>query len=68
MFQVPTVLFRTVAVIQVTLEGKGASMSKKTKVLIEPPGFIHVVQTDKPIYKPGQTGGCLSVHAGCVGE
>ncbi|MEQ2187511.1 hypothetical protein GOODEAATRI_005428 [Goodea atripinnis] len=55
---VPTVLIRTIAEIQVTLEGQGASMSKKTKVVIEPPGFIHIVQTDKPIYKPGQTGGC----------
>ncbi|KAK5621424.1 hypothetical protein CRENBAI_006807 [Crenichthys baileyi] len=54
-FQVPTVLIRTIAEIQVTLEGQGASMSKKTKVVIEPPGFIHIVQTDKPIYKPGQT-------------
>ncbi|MEQ2279106.1 hypothetical protein AMECASPLE_006065 [Ameca splendens] len=66
-FQVPTVLIRTIAEIQVTLEGQGASMSKKTKVVIEPPGFIHIVQTDKPIYKPGQAGGCpMSVHAGSV--
>ncbi|XP_036005772.1 alpha-2-macroglobulin-like protein 1 isoform X1 [Fundulus heteroclitus] len=55
-FQVPAVMTRTVAVIQVTLAGEeGASLSKKTKVLIEPPGFIHIVQTDRPIYKPGQT-------------
>uniref|UniRef100_A0A3B5LAP7 A2ML1 protein n=1 Tax=Xiphophorus couchianus TaxID=32473 RepID=A0A3B5LAP7_9TELE len=54
-FQVPAVPVRTVAVIQVTLAGEGASMSKKTKIVIEPPGFIHIVQTDKPIYKPGQT-------------
>ncbi|KAM4590158.1 alpha-2-macroglobulin-like protein 1 [Fundulus diaphanus] len=54
-FQVPAVMTRTVAVIQVTLTGEGASLSKKTKVLIEPPGFIHIVQTDRPIYKPGQT-------------
>uniref|UniRef100_A0A3Q2YZB5 NTR domain-containing protein n=1 Tax=Hippocampus comes TaxID=109280 RepID=A0A3Q2YZB5_HIPCM len=27
----------------------------KTKILIQPPAFIHIVQTDKPIYKPGQT-------------
>ncbi|XP_019716797.1 alpha-2-macroglobulin-like protein 1 [Hippocampus comes] len=30
-------------------------MNKKTKILIQPPAFIHIVQTDKPIYKPGQT-------------
>ncbi|KAF3855000.1 hypothetical protein F7725_023055 [Dissostichus mawsoni] len=29
-------------------------MSKKTKILIERPAFIHIIQTDKPIYKPGQ--------------
>lgn len=33
-------------------------MSKKTKILIEPAAFIHIIQTDKPIYKPGQTGKC----------
>ncbi|XP_054901694.1 alpha-2-macroglobulin-like protein 1 isoform X1 [Poeciliopsis prolifica] len=54
-FQVPAVPVRRVAVVQVTLAGEGASMSKKTKIVIEPPGFIHIVQTDKPIYKPGQT-------------
>lgn len=54
--QVPTVRTRTVATIDVTIQGESASMSKKTKVLIEPPAFIHIIQTDKPIYKPGQTG------------
>lgn len=54
--QVPGVRARTVATINVTIQGESASMSKKTKVLIEPPAFIHIIQTDKPIYKPGQTG------------
>ncbi|XP_008278792.1 alpha-2-macroglobulin-like protein 1 isoform X2 [Stegastes partitus] len=54
-FQVPTVPRRTVSTIHVTLQDDTSSLSKKTKVLIEPPAFIHVVQTDKPIYKPGQT-------------
>ncbi|XP_051255182.1 alpha-2-macroglobulin [Dicentrarchus labrax] len=54
-FQVPTVRSRTVATINVTIEGESASMTKKTKILIEPPAFIHIIQTDKPIYKPGQT-------------
>ncbi|XP_034723150.1 alpha-2-macroglobulin isoform X2 [Etheostoma cragini] len=54
-FQVPTVRTRTVATINVTLQGESASMIKKTKILIEPPAFIHIIQTDKPIYKPGQT-------------
>lgn len=47
---------RTVASINITVAGESESMTKKTKVLIEPPAFIHVLQTDKPIYKPGQTG------------
>uniref|UniRef100_A0AAQ6A9J0 NTR domain-containing protein n=1 Tax=Amphiprion ocellaris TaxID=80972 RepID=A0AAQ6A9J0_AMPOC len=58
--QVPTVPRRTVASIHVTIQGENASLGKKTKVLFEPPAFIHVVQTDKPIYKPGQTGRCLT--------
>ncbi|XP_039985815.1 alpha-2-macroglobulin-like protein 1 isoform X2 [Xiphias gladius] len=54
-FQVPTVRSRIVASINVTIQGESALMSKKTKILIEPPAFIHIIQTDKPIYKPGQT-------------
>ncbi|XP_029699093.1 alpha-2-macroglobulin-like protein 1 [Takifugu rubripes] len=54
-FQVPVVRSRTVATVNVTVAGESDSMSKKTKILIEPPAFIHVIQTDKPIYKPGQT-------------
>lgn len=54
--QVPTVRSRTVATINVTIQGESALMSKKTKILIEPPAFIHIIQTDKPVYKPGQTG------------
>lgn len=53
--QVPVVK-RTVASIGVTIQGESASLSKKTKISIEPPAFIHIIQTDKPIYKPGQTG------------
>lgn len=54
--QVPTVSTRTVAAINITIQGESTSMSKKTKILIEPPAFIHIIRTDKPIYKPGQTG------------
>uniref|UniRef100_A0A3Q3DFW4 Alpha-2-macroglobulin domain-containing protein n=1 Tax=Hippocampus comes TaxID=109280 RepID=A0A3Q3DFW4_HIPCM len=54
-FQVPEVRTHTVATINVTVKGENATMNKKTKILIEPPAFIHIVQTDKPIYKPGQT-------------
>ncbi|KAM7413699.1 hypothetical protein PAMA_020876 [Pampus argenteus] len=54
-FQVPTVRTRTVATISVSIQGDNTNMTKKTKVLIERPAFIHIIQTDKPIYKPGQT-------------
>ncbi|XP_029026578.1 alpha-2-macroglobulin isoform X2 [Betta splendens] len=54
-FQVPAVRSRVLATINVTVQSDSVSMSKKTKVVIEPPAFIHVIQTDKPIYKPGQT-------------
>nr|XP_020476381.1 alpha-2-macroglobulin-like [Monopterus albus] len=54
-FQVPTVGSRTVAAINVSVQGENTSMTKKTKIAIEPPAFIHIIQTDKPIYKPGQT-------------
>lgn len=56
LLQVPVVRSRTVAFINITVAGESDSMSKKTKILIKPPDFIHVIQTDKPIYKPGQTG------------
>ncbi|XP_077422124.1 alpha-2-macroglobulin-like protein 1 [Vanacampus margaritifer] len=54
-FQVPLVRTRTVATLSVTVKGESGTMNKKTKILIMPPAFIHIVQTDKPIYKPGQT-------------
>ncbi|KAM3875368.1 alpha-2-macroglobulin [Diretmus argenteus] len=54
-FQVPTVTSRTVATVNVTIQGERDSMNKKTKILIRPPSFIDIIQTDKPIYKPGQT-------------
>ncbi|XP_024119837.2 alpha-2-macroglobulin-P-like [Oryzias melastigma] len=54
-FLVPIVSMETVASISVRIQGEEDSMSQDTKVLIEPPAFIHIVQTDKPVYKPGQT-------------
>uniref|UniRef100_A0A3P8V0X2 Alpha-2-macroglobulin-like 1 n=1 Tax=Cynoglossus semilaevis TaxID=244447 RepID=A0A3P8V0X2_CYNSE len=53
---VPVVSSRTVASVNVTVQGATESMNKKSKIVILPPDFIHIVQTDKPIYKPGQTG------------
>ncbi|XP_030599943.1 alpha-2-macroglobulin isoform X2 [Archocentrus centrarchus] len=54
-FQVPIVRRRTVAEFYVNFINGKAIMSKHVKVLIEPPAFIHIIRTDKPIYKPGQT-------------
>uniref|UniRef100_A0A3B3DR47 Alpha-macroglobulin receptor-binding domain-containing protein n=1 Tax=Oryzias melastigma TaxID=30732 RepID=A0A3B3DR47_ORYME len=54
-FMVPMVSSATVASISVKIQGRVDSLNQDTKVLIEPPAFIHIVQTDKPIYKPGQT-------------
>ncbi|XP_072310553.1 alpha-2-macroglobulin isoform X2 [Eucyclogobius newberryi] len=54
-FQAPVVPRKTVASFNVTIQGESGTLSKKAKVLIEPATFIHIIQTDKPIYKPGQT-------------
>ncbi|XP_061683780.1 alpha-2-macroglobulin-P-like, partial [Syngnathoides biaculeatus] len=54
-FKVPAVRKNTVATINVTIKGESGSMNKKTKILIVPPAFIHIIQSDKPVYKPGQT-------------
>uniref|UniRef100_A0A3Q0RJ06 Alpha-2-macroglobulin domain-containing protein n=1 Tax=Amphilophus citrinellus TaxID=61819 RepID=A0A3Q0RJ06_AMPCI len=53
--RVPIVRRRTVAEFYVNFINGKAIMSKHVKVLIEPPAFIHIIRTDKPIYKPGQT-------------
>ncbi|XP_020782533.2 alpha-2-macroglobulin isoform X2 [Boleophthalmus pectinirostris] len=54
-FQAPVVPRSTVASVNVTIQGESGTLSKKTKIMIEPATFIHIIQSDKPIYKPGQT-------------
>uniref|UniRef100_UPI0037E9016A alpha-2-macroglobulin-like protein 1 n=1 Tax=Semicossyphus pulcher TaxID=241346 RepID=UPI0037E9016A len=54
-FQVPTVSRKTEAKITIGFEGKFSAVSKDTKIFISPPSVIHIVHTDKPTYKPGQT-------------
>lgn len=56
-FQVPVVRSRIVTTVYVNIfhENNLTSTRTNTKVVIEPPTFIHIVRTDKPIYKPGQT-------------
>lgn len=70
--QVPVVRSRTVTTVYVNIFHEKNMTSKHTKVVIEPPAFIHIVQTDKPIYKPGQTGrwsecGVVGASCGVVG-
>ncbi|XP_056612697.1 alpha-2-macroglobulin-like protein 1 [Triplophysa dalaica] len=54
-FQVPVVLVDTVATVYVKIEGASTSLNKTTSILIKPPMKLILIQTDKPIYKPGET-------------
>ncbi|XP_035289611.1 alpha-2-macroglobulin-like [Anguilla anguilla] len=54
-FQVPIVVVDTVATICTIVLGAKTALSKKTEILIKPSSFLTIIQTDKPIYKPGQT-------------
>ncbi|KAM6959235.1 alpha-2-macroglobulin [Aplochiton taeniatus] len=54
-FKVPPVSLDTVATLHVSVQGEKDSMAKKSKILLSPAAFINIIQTDKPIYKPGQT-------------
>ncbi|KAI7800728.1 putative alpha-2-macroglobulin-like protein 1 [Triplophysa rosa] len=53
-FQVPVVLIDTVATVYVKIEGATTSLNKTTQILIKPPMKLLFIQTDKPIYKPGE--------------
>ncbi|XP_065137471.1 alpha-2-macroglobulin-like protein 1 isoform X2 [Paramisgurnus dabryanus] len=54
-FMVPVVLTDTVATVFVKIEGPKTSFTKKTQILIKPSQKLILIQTDKPIYKPGET-------------
>ncbi|XP_060786982.1 alpha-2-macroglobulin-like [Neoarius graeffei] len=54
-FQVPVVTKHTVAFIRIQIEGSRTFLENATKILIRPPKQVLIVNTDKPIYKPGQT-------------
>lgn len=67
--QVPVVSEEMVATVHVAVQGKMEALSKKTKILIRPSSFLTFVQTDKPVYKPGQTGESVShIPFGVVGS
>uniref|UniRef100_A0A8C1N0M0 Uncharacterized protein n=1 Tax=Cyprinus carpio TaxID=7962 RepID=A0A8C1N0M0_CYPCA len=54
-FQVPVVTVKSVASIDVAILGAETSLKKTTEILINPPQNLLFIQSDKPIYKPGQT-------------
>ncbi|CAB1347771.1 unnamed protein product, partial [Coregonus sp. 'balchen'] len=54
-FQVPPVKVDSVATVHVSVKGRKEEMSKNTKILIKAKSFLTIFQTDKPVYKPGQT-------------
>ncbi|XP_036391806.1 alpha-2-macroglobulin isoform X2 [Megalops cyprinoides] len=53
-FQVPSVRSDTVATVHAAVHGATEDLNKKSKILIKPRSFLTIVQTDKPVYKPGQ--------------
>ncbi|KAF5891086.1 alpha-2-macroglobulin-like protein 1, partial [Clarias magur] len=54
-FKVPVVSVNTVATIHVQIKGIKTLLNKSTEILIKPPTDLTIIETDKPIYKPGQT-------------
>ncbi|GAA6085348.1 alpha-2-macroglobulin-like protein 1 [Tachysurus ichikawai] len=54
-FQVPVVSVESVASIDIRIEKENEILNKTTKILITPPNHLTIIQTDKPIYKQGQT-------------
>uniref|UniRef100_A0A6Q2Y2G2 Alpha-2-macroglobulin-like n=1 Tax=Esox lucius TaxID=8010 RepID=A0A6Q2Y2G2_ESOLU len=54
-FQVPNVKNKKVYIFQVEVRGKTFLSIEKRKVMIIPYTMINFIQTDKPIYIPGQT-------------
>ncbi|XP_048015827.1 alpha-2-macroglobulin-like protein 1 [Megalobrama amblycephala] len=54
-FMVPLATVESVVSIDVVLRGGTTSLNKTTKILITPPKNLLFIQSDRPIYKPGQT-------------
>ncbi|KAK2881192.1 hypothetical protein Q8A67_018460 [Cirrhinus molitorella] len=54
-FKVPVVTEESVASVDVEIRGGKTSLNKTTKILIIPSRNLLFIQSDKPIYKPGQT-------------
>ncbi|XP_073673454.1 alpha-2-macroglobulin-P-like [Garra rufa] len=54
-FKVPVVTVGSVAFVDVEIQGNKTSLNQTIKILINPPKNLYFIQSDKPIYKPGQT-------------
>ncbi|XP_060743880.1 alpha-2-macroglobulin-like isoform X3 [Tachysurus vachellii] len=54
-FEAPQVVSESVQEIKVNIKGKGFMMTEKRKVMFKPYDTLTFIQTDKPIYSPGQT-------------
>ncbi|GAA6082484.1 alpha-2-macroglobulin-like protein 1, partial [Tachysurus ichikawai] len=54
-FKVPVVREETVASVNIQIKWLTKVENKATKILITPPSQLTIIETDKPIYKPGQT-------------
>ncbi|XP_026137257.1 murinoglobulin-2-like [Carassius auratus] len=54
-FKVPVVTEESVASISIVVQGGKTSLNKTTQILVIPPKNLLFIQSDKPIYKPGQT-------------
>ncbi|XP_035392341.1 alpha-2-macroglobulin-like protein 1 [Electrophorus electricus] len=55
LMRVPAVTIDTEASVSLEIKGRFAFVNKITKILIKPPGLLSIIETDKPIYKRGQT-------------
>ncbi|XDV32509.1 hypothetical protein PO909_003304 [Leuciscus waleckii] len=54
-FKVPLVTVSSVASVNIAIRGGTTSLNKTTQILITPPQNLIFIQSDRPIYKPGQT-------------
>uniref|UniRef100_A0A3B3QBX0 Alpha-macroglobulin receptor-binding domain-containing protein n=1 Tax=Paramormyrops kingsleyae TaxID=1676925 RepID=A0A3B3QBX0_9TELE len=65
-FQPPKVSVESIQVIRVELRGQDLQLVKETNVRIKPATPISFIQTDKPIYKPGQTATVFNYLPKCI--
>uniref|UniRef100_A0A8C2PN26 Macroglobulin domain-containing protein n=1 Tax=Cyprinus carpio TaxID=7962 RepID=A0A8C2PN26_CYPCA len=65
-FQVPVVTVESVASVDFVIRGGETSLNNNTKILIIPSKNLIFIQSDKPIYKPGQTSKILQAAMICL--